>query len=148
MPVALLDSNVLVHAAFVDSALHSDAALLVDRALGSRGTYCISPQNLVEFSAVATLARFVTHPASGAEVLRITELLYRSRRLTKIYPKRGTVMRAVRHGATLGLTGPRWYDLYLAMTMVDAGVGIIITDNVADFRQFPFIRAQTIQEAL
>lgn len=148
MPIALLDSNVLVHAAFVESALHHEAAMLVDRALRKRGTYCISPQNLVEFSAVATRARFVTNPLSGSEVLRITEILYRSRRLTKIYPRRGTVIRALRHGASLRLSGPRWYDLYLAMTMVDAGVGIIITDNTADFRQFPFIKAQTMHEAL
>jgi predicted nucleic acid-binding protein len=148
MPIALLDTNVLVHAAFVESALHTAAATLVDRGLRRRGLYCVSPQNLVEFSAVVTRGRSVTVPMSGPEVSRMTELFYRSRRLTKIYPQRGTVIRAVRHGTALGVTGPRWYDLYLAMTMADAGVGIIITDNAADFRQFPFIRAQTIQQAL
>ncbi len=57
-------------------------------------------------------------------------------------------MRALREGAALGVTGPAWYDLFLAMTMRDAGVSAIITENVDDFRKFPFISPRRIERAV
>jgi predicted nucleic acid-binding protein len=81
------------------------------------------------------------------ELARMIELLYRSRRLSKIYPRRGTVIRAIREGTKLGISGPAWYDLFLAATARDAGVDVIVTDNVSDFRRFPFISTLSIEEA-
>lgn len=146
-PAALLDTNVLVHAVYRRSELHSAAAELVDRGLRTRGLYCVTPQILVEFAAVTTRARFVSPPLAAPDVLRITELLYGSRRLTKIYPRRATVMRAMRNGTMLGVSGPRWYDLFLAMTMYDSGVRTIITEDAEHFRLFPFVDAHRILEA-
>src|SRR5262245_65551954 len=117
MPSALLDSNVLVHAAYRKSPQHAASATLLDAGLRQARRFCIAPQNLVEFAAVVTRPRFVDPPLPGAEVLRMTDLLYRSRRLRKIYPQRGTVARTLREGSALGLQGPRWYDLFLAVTM-------------------------------
>ena len=114
MAAALLDTNVLVHAGYRDSPLHSAAATLVDRSLRKRGAYCLAP---------------------------------RSRRLSKIYPSRGTVLRSIREGRSLGITGPAWYDLFLAVTMRETGVKEIITENIRDFAKFPFITACPITEA-
>lgn len=147
MAIALLDTNVLIHAAYSKAAHHLPAAVLVKRGLDETSRYCIAPQNLVEFAAVATRTRFVNPPISAKELARITDLLYRSRRLVKIYPRRGTVSRALREGTALGVTGPLWYDLFLAMTMRDAGVDTIITDNLNDFRRFSFVTALGIAEA-
>jgi len=144
---ALLDSNVLVHAVYRGSPLHAVAAKLVERGLRHRDLYCIAPQNLVEFAAVVTRPRLVSPALPGREVVRITELLYRSRRLGKIYPSRGTVIRAIRQGGTMGISGPRWYDLFLAMTMADAGVNTVITENVDDFRAIPFVSAHDLRSA-
>jgi hypothetical protein len=80
-------------------------------------------------------------------LLRVTDILYRSRRLRKIYPRRGTVVRTIREGAALGIIGPRWYDLYLAVTMRDAGVREVITENVADFENIPFVTPRSIADA-
>lgn len=143
---ALLDTNVLVHAANLASPLHAKAASLVDRGLRQSGLFCVAPQNLVEFAAVVSRPRLAVDPPTPAEILRVTNLFYRSRRLAKIYPRRGTVIRAMREGADLGVQGPRWYDLFLAMTMRDAGVREIITENVQDFRPFPFVRAIHIRD--
>jgi predicted nucleic acid-binding protein len=148
MPSALLDTNVLVHAVYRKSPLHVAAGELVDRALRERGRYCIAPQNLIEFSAVVTRSRFVDPPLPGQEVRRIAGLLYRSRKLAKIYPRRGTVIRAIEEGSALGITGPAWYDLFLAVTMRDAGVSIVVTENVEDFRKFSFLTAQRIEHAV
>lgn len=143
---ALLDTNVLVHAAYRRSPAHAAAATLLDRGLRERGVFCIAPQNLVEFAAVVTRQRRGDHPLPAEDVLRITDLLYRSRTLTKIYPRRGTVARAMSEGSRLGINGAAWYDLFLALTMRDAGVGVIVTENVSDFRQFPFVAARGLAE--
>jgi predicted nucleic acid-binding protein len=147
MTKALLDTNVLVHAAYRGSALYPAAAALVERGLREPGVYCISPQNIIELCAVATRARFVNPPLAPADLQRIAGKLYGSRRLSKIYPVRGTVARAVREGVALGITGPRWYDLFLAATMQDAGIHIVVTDNVTDFARIPFITAVAIEDA-
>jgi hypothetical protein len=55
-------------------------------------------------------------------------------------------MRAAVEGAALGITGPAWYDLYLAITMRDAGVRVVITENVGDFERIPFVTARGIGE--
>ncbi len=148
MASVLLDTNVLVHAVYRQSPYHAATSVLVDQALRERGRFCIAPQNLVEFAVVVTRSRFVDPPLPTAEVGRIASLLYQSRNLSKIYPLRGTVMRAIREGAALGVTGPAWYDLFLAMTMRDAGVSAIITENVDDFRKFPFISPRRIERAV
>ena len=148
MAPALLDTNVLVHAVYRRSALHAEAAILVDRGLKQRGLYCIAPQNLVEFAAVTTRRRSGDHPLSHEEVLRITDLLYRSRTLMKIYPRRGTVARAMAEGTQFGVQGVAWYDLFLALTMRDAGVRTIVTENVSDFDQLRFITTQRIAQTV
>lgn len=147
MALALLDTNVLVHAAHAGSPLHAAAVQLVEHGLRKSDHYCITPQNLMEFAAVVTSKRFMEHPLPAADLLRMVRELYDSRRLAKIYPKRGTVMRAVQAGASRNVSGALWHDLFLAQTMRDAGVHLIITENVADFRPFPFITAKKIQEA-
>jgi predicted nucleic acid-binding protein len=123
------------------------ASELVNRGLRDRGVYCISPQNLVEFAAVVTRERFVSPPMEATDVIRITALLFKSRSLGKIYPKRATVLRAIRAGTQLGLKGPRWYDIFLAQTMQDAGVEVIVTEDVLHFRQIPFVSVRSIREA-
>jgi predicted nucleic acid-binding protein len=148
MELALLDTNVLVHAAYRGGAHHAAAATLLNIALTQSRRFCIAPQNLIEFAAVVTRARFVEPPLPAGEVARMSNLLYRSRRLTKIYPQRGTVIRAIREGSNLVITGPSWYDLFLAMTMKDARVEVVITDNVSDFQKFPFITARSIDHAV
>lgn len=95
---------------------------------------------------MVTRRRQGDHPLPADDVLRITELLYRSRNLTKIYPRRGTVARAMSEGTGLGVKGAAWYDLLLALTMRDAGVRAIVTENVSDFQQFPFVAARRIAE--
>ncbi len=142
----LLVTTVLVHAAYRGSPLHARAAALVDLGLRKARVFCISPQNLVEFCAVVTRRRFVDPPLPAAEARRMARILYASRRLSKVYPKRGTIERALRDGADLGITGPAWYDLYLAATMRDSGVRELVTENRSDFARIPFVTARSLEE--
>jgi predicted nucleic acid-binding protein len=148
MAPALLDTNVLVYAAYRRSPLHEAAATLVDRGLRQRGLYCIAPQNLVEFAAVVTRRRRNEVPLPAETIVSISETLYRSRSLTKIYPRRGTILRAIRDGNSLGIFGSAWYDLFLAWTMRDAGVRAIVTENTTDFARIPFVNACGIEKAV
>lgn len=145
---ALLDTNVLVHAAYNQSPLHAAAAELVYRGLHERDLYCISPQNIVEFAAVVSRPRLVTVAMDPAEIRRMTSLLYESRLLKKIYPSRGTVLRAMRHGSSLGISGPGWYDVYLATTMQDAGIEQIITEDTTGFVKLQFVEPISISDAV
>jgi predicted nucleic acid-binding protein len=147
VPASLLDTNVLIHGAYQKAPLYAEARQILDVALAQAGKYCIAPQNLVEFAAVVTRQRLVVAPLPAQELVQFVNVLYRSRKLKKIYPKRATVMRAVREGAKLGITGPAWYDMYLALTMRDAGITRIVTEDQADYRKFPFLTAIGIQEA-
>jgi hypothetical protein len=52
----------------------------------------------------------------------------------------------MREGTRLGISGAIWYSLFLALTMRDAGVRAIVTENVSDFQQFPFVVARRIAE--
>ena len=144
MALTLLDTNVLVHAAYRGSPLHDVAARLVQRGLDERGVFCITPQNLVEFAAVVTRPRHVSPPMSGSDVQRITAKLYESRKLLKIYPQRATASRALKFGTQNGISGPRWYDVFLVFTMADANVTDIVTDNARDFAGFSFLRVQQL----
>lgn len=147
MPAALLDTNVLIHAAYEETPLHAHARCVLDQALTDAGRYCIAPQNMVEFAAVVSKKRRVHQAMPPSEIATFASVLYRSRILKKIYPKRATVMRAIREGARLGLTDKIWYDMYLALTMRDAGVSVIVTEDLHDYARFPFVTAIGIEEA-
>ena len=127
MAAVLLDTNVLVYAAYQRSPLHRSAAELVARGLEERGRYCIAPQNLTEFAAVTTRRRRAETPLSTPDLVRMVDRLYRSRNLLKIYPRRGTIMRTIREGAALAIYGSAYYDVFLAVTMRDAGIKFIVT---------------------
>jgi|SRR5437667_206649 len=143
----LLDTNVIVHAMYKGSQLHLPAATLLQRALREKGGYCIAPQNLIEFLSVVTRSRFVDPPMRPENATEVASTLFRSRRLRKIYPVRGTAYRAIAEGKRMNLTGTAWYDLYLAVTMRDNKVETIVTENIRDFRAVDFISAIRIQDA-
>jgi predicted nucleic acid-binding protein len=146
MSLLLLDSNVLVHAVYTGSPLHEPADRLLTAALRERGRFCISPQNLIEFCAVVTRPRAVEPPMPLDRARALAGHLARSRRLRRIYPKRGTGLRAVREGEALSLRGTAWYDLYLAQTMRDNGVREIVTEDARDFRRIPFVVPRPIDD--
>jgi hypothetical protein len=53
----------------------------------------------------------------------------------------------MKEGGRLRVWGAAWYDLFLAVTMRDAGVRVIITENFSDFERFPFVIARRISES-
>jgi hypothetical protein len=53
----------------------------------------------------------------------------------------------MKEGTRLGINGVAWYDLFLAVTMRDSGVRTIVTENLSDFEQLPFVAAHKIEDA-
>src|SRR5690242_19529986 len=113
MPPELLDTNVLVHAAYWHSPLNAVAEELLSRGVRKKGRYCIASQNLIEFASVATRPRLVSPALSLDEVWRFVRRLRRSRNLLMIHPKRTVAFRALREGIALGIKGPIWYDFHI-----------------------------------
>jgi predicted nucleic acid-binding protein len=144
----LLDTNVIVHAEYKGSPLHLPAAALLTRALERKGEFCITPQNIIEFLSVVTRGRFVDPPLKTGDAVKIANRLFKSRRLRKIYPARGTVLRAAKEGERTGLKGTAWYDLYLAVTMRDNKIETIVTENIRDFRFLGFVSPIRIEDAV
>lgn len=147
MSLELLDTNVLVHAACRGSPHYQDAAKILDHGLKNRGAFCVAPQNLMEFLSVTTSSRFVDPPLPAEEAHRMAAMLYQSRLLTKIYPKRGTVIRAMREGRQRDVTGARWHDVFLVATMKDSGIHSIVTENARDFSNIHGIAVKSIRNA-
>ncbi len=54
---------------------------------------------------------------------------------------------STRQGKRLQVAGPAWYNLFLAVTMREAGLKEIITESIRDLRKFPFVMARSIAEA-
>ena len=144
----LLDTNVIVHAVYKGSPLHLPAAALLTSALEQKGQFCITPQNIIEFLYVVTRGRFVDPPLEAGDAAKIANKLFKSRRLRKIYPARGTVLRAAKEGQRAGVKGTAWYDLYLAVTMRDNNIERIVTENIRDFRSLDFVAPIRIEDAV
>jgi hypothetical protein len=53
----------------------------------------------------------------------------------------------MREGSELGVEGPAWYDLFLAITMRDAGVRELITENVSDFAGLSFLKVRPFPQS-
>ena len=140
-PWTLLDTNLLVYAHNRQAPLFDAAAALLDTALRRADLHCVSPQNLAEFFVVVTDPRRFPAPLAPHEAARRLGRLWRSRTLHKIYPKRGTHERAARLAARLDRRGSDFFDVLLAQTMLDNGVGRLITADVRDFRSIPGIAA-------
>jgi predicted nucleic acid-binding protein len=138
--VILLDTNILVHAAGIKSPRHARAKELRDRAASGEIEGCIAAQVLAEFYAIMTDPRRFQPPLAPAHVRRDLQS-YLSSRLWLILPKETTVSRM------LDLLGPRLarggkiFDLFLAATMLDNGVGTIYTENVRDFEGLDGVEA-------
>ena len=59
--IALLDTNILVYAADKSSLFYEASLLLREKGLKGELSFCICPQTLIEFFAIITDSKRVTH---------------------------------------------------------------------------------------
>jgi len=134
---AALDTNILVFAEDAASINHGRAADLLVRALKGEFPACLCPQVLGEFYAVVTGGAHEGRLLAANVAATRVHWLGSQRRIRKVYPKRFTHLRAAALCAKLGVRGSRFFDVYLACTLLDNGVRRLLTHNTRDFRGIP-----------
>lgn len=134
----LLDTNLLLRSASDGHPMQEQAVHAVTRLRQQGARVWITPQNLVEFWAVATRPTErnglgLTVEAANAEVLRLTHLFPLLPDVPEIYLE---WHRLVVDHRVLGL---QVYDARLVAVMLVYGVTQLLTYNVDDFRRYPGI---------
>lgn len=139
--IALLDTNILIHAANAASRVHAEARRLRDQAIEGAITVCLTPQILWEFYSVVTSPRRVERPLAPDRALREMQAYAQAERITFIFPRPSTYRLVLDWLPRRRVTGRRIFDLYLVATMAENGVSMVYTENVDDFRGFPNVEA-------
>jgi len=134
---ALLDTNVLVYAAFPNAPQHAAALRLCNDALARRVDACVSPQVLLEFFATVTNPKRVTSPRDHAAAWAEVEK-YRAA-LPVLSPPADLVVRVRSLAEPIGVTRQRVFDVQHAATMLANGIRHIYTFDDAIFKQIPGI---------
>jgi predicted nucleic acid-binding protein len=136
----LIDTNVLIYATLSGDARHERARKVLDLRFRDELELCISVQNLAEMYPNLTgpknsppdppdLARSKIDSISGLEFITILPL---SLSITR---------RALRLCETYSICRQQYFDMQLAGTMFEEGIGILLTENVKDFEPIEGIRA-------
>jgi len=134
----LLDSNILIYAFDTRSEYHSLSSEIRKKAVEKLITCCISPQNLNEIYRVLTDPKAVLEPYSPREIER--ELQKIIKRIEVILPTRETAATCLQLAAKYEIKSLKIFDTFLVATMLENGVGQIITFNQKDFETFLEVR--------
>lgn len=132
----LLDTNVLLGAAFLEAAEHEACLSLLRRTLASRAPWCLTWVNVYEFLRVATHRRVFPRPMAfeaASKRMRTlldhpaVEVLQETPRHTEVLAEMATHVGAV--------SGNLVHDCHIAALMREHDVGTIVTLDT-HFRRF------------
>jgi len=130
----LIDTNVLVHAYTVaDDRKHQAAVSLVERVWTGEGA-ATTLQNVCEFFFVVT--RKVARPVPVAVAEAVVQGILSGSQWRVIDRGSETVLKAVE---MVRLYRAKFWDALIAASMLEHGVGTIVTENEQDFRKIPGI---------
>ena len=130
----VIDTNILVHAYTVaDERKHQTASSLVERVwAGEGGTTTL--QNVCEFFFVVT--RKVARPVPVAVAEAVVRGILTGSQWRVIDRSAGTVVKAIE---VVRVYRAKFWDALIAASMLEHGVGTIVTENEQDFRRIPGI---------
>lgn len=132
----LIDTNLLLRLADPESLQHSVATLALARLLGQGDEVCLTPQNLIEFWAVAT--RPVDANGFGWSRERTAQEVTDLQRRFPMLPDSPEIfphwLELVRR---LPIHGKRVHDARLVAVLEAHAIEHLITFNTADFTVFP-----------
>lgn len=141
----LLDANVLVYAVNADAPQHPASRAAVHAALAGRLPGVLVPQVLLEFLAIVTHPRRVSHPLDPARAWAQVAVLRAHLPVLDLRPVALNELGALLTGHPA--TGQDVFDLFLVAQMRSHGVTTICTYNDADFARLP-VEALAPEEAL
>ena len=143
----LVDTNVLLRSIQVSHPLHADAADSIASLLRQDQELAITPQNLIEFWAVAT--RLPEHNGLGLSIDETAQRLaaFRTNFLlltdsTQIFEKWEQLVRKHK------VIGKQVYDARLVAAMSVHNLNHLLTFNTTDFKRFTTITAVNPQSIL
>jgi toxin-antitoxin system PIN domain toxin len=135
---ALLDANVLVYAADLDSPEHERSRRLRDRAMRGELAAVLTPQVLFEFLAVVTNPSAVSNPLRPEEANEQVRILAEA--IPLVFPTPETHRTALGLLGKTRISGRRVFDVVLAATLADNGISRVYTYD-AGFGKIPGIEA-------
>jgi len=133
-----LDTNLLVYAHRRAAPEHKTAQRAVERARQSGRGWGLTDASVVEFLAVVTHPAAAGRPSTAAEAGAFLDALVTAG--AQLWtPGSGFASRLVRLAANLDVTGPRVFDLQIALAAIDNGATELWTHDT-HFVQVPGLR--------
>lgn len=136
----LVDSNILVFSANLNSPMVHEVSRATSLLLSRGERLCVIPQNLIEFWAVAT--RPVTSRGLGLSVKQTSAELTRIKSVFHLLPDSPAIYpeweKLVTQHAVLG---KNVHDARLVAAMTVFGLDTLLTTNKPDFKRFAGITA-------
>jgi toxin-antitoxin system PIN domain toxin len=135
----VVDTNVLIYAANVDSPEHGRCRELLEGWRGGREPWYTTWAILYEFARVITHPRVLPQPWNAQAALEFVEVLRAtpSHRILEDSERHASVAKALAD-AVPGLAGNLFHDFHTAVLMREHGIARVYTRD-ADFRRFGFL---------
>jgi len=126
---ALLDTNVLVYALFIESPHHATSRALITRAGKGDANLAIAAQALAEFYSIVTNSKRVTAPRKSEEAILAIEAYLALPGLRLLPQPSDLVTRWCELVRQHPVTGADVFDVPLIATMLGSGIRRICTFN-------------------
>jgi toxin-antitoxin system PIN domain toxin len=137
--VLLVDTNLLVYAANVDSPFHAASSKWLKRQQRSLGAWYITWPIIFEFLRVATHPRIFSQPFTAAQAWKFVSALLVSPGLSVLIPtERHTDVASEVIAESPQLAGNTLHDAHTAILMREHGIRQICTRDTGFYR-FPFL---------
>ena len=130
----LIDTNILVHAYTVSDEQKHEAALSLIEKIWEGGSASTTLQDLCELFSVIT--RKVAKPVSASSAAAIVEGILSASQWTVIDRTPQTVLKATDF---VRLYRTPFWDALIAASMLENGIGKLVTENEQDFKRIPGI---------
>jgi len=140
---ALVETNILVCAAYQDSLHHGASRALIERAQRGELQLCLAPQVLMEFYVGMTSPRRISQLRTPQEAVGAMNAEVESPGFLLFPVPADLIAQGIGLIQRSPVAGAAVYARQLAATMLGHGVRRIYTSNTWDFQQIPEIEALT-----
>jgi uncharacterized protein len=134
-----IDTNLLVYAHRSQVPEHRAAKEAIEKASADPGGWGFTLTNLLEFWSIVTHPSAPPRPSTPAEATAFLQALIRDAEAQIWLPREGFGRRLIEVGSKLRVSGPRIFDLTIALTAFEAGAGEIWTHD-RGFQSVPGMR--------
>lgn len=136
-----LDTNVLIYAHRAGAAEHPAACKALDKAMANPIGWGISIVCLAEFWSIVTHPACPVRPSTPQEASRFIEVLVKDGGATIWLPSVGFGERLLSMAADMKVSGPRIFDLQIALIAYENRARVIWTHD-AHFQGVPGLRIE------